>query len=687
MPMNDTGGLDPNDPNAPVAEVPDQGAEAPPTGDPSGDVNLVPIPLTDEKITEWWQEVEEARTARSRVEEKWDLLFKEYLPNITPGAEDLKAGIHFRNVHTKKAKLFFRTPDLVLTPEGKLPPMMDPATGIPYDIADVISIKQAVLKKHLGLKNVNAKRMVSECLFDVLAWAGLGCSKIGYRNVIQMVDEPVMQPDPTYVPPPPAPGSMLGLSPGPPPPQVPVIDPATGQPKVQKTPVTIYEEWYWVRFSPKKLLLPTSLTSGRIDQCSPWIGMEVFLPDTVVRSIYKLPDNYELKTTSDADDRIYKHDSSTGVRPKNLVRLVELWYKASIYDATVKHPQAIRQLVLIDGVKDKVLVHRPSPDQTFDEYGKLTPDSMIGFPIHLFANRELADTPWVWADNAFTNNAVKHINTHRKQSVKLRDVNIGKYLYDSGAFTPEEVTRLQRGEVGEWIAVQDGRLAQGSDKILAPVIKNEPARDDYRTASTLKQDVEETLGIGGTNAGATADTVRTATEISTSATALAERLDEERDKILEDYLIGVEKFDCLLQRYATEEDYVTWVGEDGARKISMYNSSVIGGCKWSYSAKPDSQLKLDVARDRAQTMEFIERMAPFQAIMNIKPLLKKAALQFGVDPSEVFLPSPPMGTPMPPGSGGGPPTGALPNQPAPGAGTPEMQRKKELGPSGPGGPK
>lgn len=684
MAMNEMGGIDP-----PEAEVPNQAVQADPTAATAPGVNLTPLPLTPEQITEWWQQISASRDVRKRVEDKWDLLMKEYLPNVTSGAEDLKAGIHFRNVHTKKAKLFFRNPDLILSPEGPMKGQaVDPMTGIPYEKAEIVSIKQAVLNKKLGIKGVHSKRLVSECLFDILAWAGLGCTKIGYNATIKIIQEPVMQPDPAWVPPPP-PRSVLGLAPTPQPPQVPVIDPATGQPQTQPVPVTIFEDWYWKRFSPKKLLLPADLTSSRIDQEAAWIGMECFLPANTVRSIFKLPAEFELKTTSAEDDRVYQHDTKqSGVKPKDLVHIIEIWYKASIFDSEQPHPQAIRQLVLIEGNNETALVHRPSPDQTFNELGQLTPDSMIGFPIHLFANRDLADTPWVWADNAFTNSAVKHINTHRKQSIKLRDANIGKFLYDAGAFTPDEVTRLQRGEVGEYIAVQDGRLSNGADKIIAPVVKNEPARDDYRTAATLKQDVEETLGIGGTNAGATADTVRTATEISTSASALAERLDEERDRILEDYLLGVEKFDTLLQRYATDTDYVEWVGQDGAQRLSGWNGQTIGGCRWAYSAKPDSQLKIDTARDRAQTLEFLEKTAPYSPMINIKPILKKLANQFSLDPQEVIMPDilPGMGLPgMPPGPGapppgpGGPTTGALPNAPAPGAGTPQMERSKEVG--------
>lgn len=650
--------------------IPDQNAAAP-LGVTAGSLPLVEIPMTDEDISEWWVRIEEARDVRKQLESKWDILFKDYLPTVTDGAQDVKAGIHFRNVETKKSKLFFQEPDLILTPDGPLKDKnIDPLTGLVVTAADAAFVKQAVLNKKLGRKGVNARRMVGECLFDILAWAGVGCSKIGYRNVTKPVQEPVMWPDPNWVAPPPPPGSMLGLQTATAP-MVPLIG-ADGAPVVNTIPVVIWEEWYWTRFSPKKLLLPADLRSSRFDQEAAWEGMEFFMPELVARATFQIPDDVELRSAATDDDRVYQHvEAKSGAKPKKQVHGVEIYYKASIFDKTQPHPQAMRQLVLIEGDKGKVYVHRPSTDQTFDDLGNLTPDSLVGFPYQIFTNRDVADTPWVWCDSAFTSSSVKNINTHRQQSVKLRDANIGKFLYDTSAFTPDELDRMKRGQVGEWIAVEAGRLQNGSDKIVAALIKNEPATSDYQTASILKQDVEETLGIGGVNAGASEDTVRTATEISTSASALADRLENEQNRILDDYLMGVEKFDALLQRYATETDYVQLVGKDGATRLQAWNQQMISG-KWAYTAKPDSQLRVDVARNRAQKLQFLTVTAPYaNTIVDPRPIIKSLANDFGLDPNEVILPPPP---PMPPGmvmppQPGTPPgaaAGALPTPPGAG---------------------
>lgn len=648
-------------------------------------VNLTPIPLTPDQIGEWWGRIKESRQQNKRLGDKWDVLMKAYLPEVNAGAEDLKAGIHFRNVHTKIPKLFFRSPDLIITAEGPAKDVIiDPTTGVPIDNVSAAAIKAAILRQKLGTKGVNVKRKIGAALFDVIAWAGIGCTKIGYKAVIKQVDLPVMGPDPNFVPPD-QPGSVLGLGAAPEPPQVPQTGP-DGQPLFEPQPVTIYEEWYWDHFSPKRLLRPAELKSTMYDQDASWLGMEFDMPEATARAAFQIPPEVELKT-SPSTDYEYKHEEINGSQAKGLVHGVEIYYKTSIFDPTTQpHPQALRHLVLLECSQEKAFVHRDDPDQTFDELGMLTPDSRIGFPYQIFTNRDLTDAAVPWADNAFTNASVKHINTHRRQSVKLRDANIAKYLYDSGAFTPDELGRIQRGEVGEFIAVEAGKLAGGAEKLIAPIVKNEASRDDWRTAQILKQDVEETLGIGGVNAGGTEDTVRTATEISTSANALADRIECEQDRVMDDYLCGVAKFDTLLCRYATETSYVNWVGNDGMNRLQPWNRSIIAG-KWSFTAKPNSQLRIDAVRDRAQTIELIDTLMPLAGVMvNIKPLLRKLTLQFGEDPHELILPDPPVVEPgaSPAGVGGSgssskPTTGALPNAPAPNVGTPEMERKREIG--------
>ena len=91
-----------------------------------------------------------------------------------------------------------------------------------------------------------------------------------------------------------------------------------------------------------------------------------------------------------------------------------------------------------------------------------------------------------------------------------------------------------------------------------------------------------------------------------------------------------------------------------------------------------------MARDRAQTLALLKEFAPFNGVLlDVKPLLRKVATQFGFDPNEFILPDMPPPAPGQPPAGpavpGAAPTGALPNAPSPGAGTPEMIQNREQG--------
>ncbi len=629
---------------------PDPQAQAPITTNADEDprTTLNPIQLTPEQIGEWWTRIEDAKKRREQQEKRWEILLKEYLPVVQASGspEAVKVNAHFRNVHTKIGQLFVRQPDVQLTPKGPaLSPVMipDPMTGLPKPATpeEVIPIKQAVINYYFGKDKINGTRLMDECLFDILAWAGFCCVKVGYTRTTQIYNQPRMQPDPAFVAPPAMPGSLEGLAPTPQAPMVPVTDPLTGQPVTDPVPVPIHEEWYATRYSPKKALLDADLRSTRVDEHASWVGMEWFLPKRqVLREFGLTEDDLGAGAT---DDRVFEHEDAKPTSKRDLVHGYELYYKASIFTDT-RHPQAIHQLTLIEGLRDTTAVSRPSPDQTFDQFGKLTDDSLVGFPLKFGYLRDLADSPYPPADSAFTNSGVKELNTFRRQGVKLRDAAIGKILYDQGAFDEADVSALQESE-HLWIGVKEGLLAQGADKVLTQTQKITGNQDDYRTQTVLKADMDETLGISAAQAGAPLDTVRSATEVQTFSAAAAGRQEKEQNRAIEFYIGIVRAVDTLLQRYAQGDDYVAIVGEDGSRKLAMWNRQIIGGT-YSYDIKPDSQLSIDAARDRQQLIAVYNIIAK-DPLVNRVPILRRIATAFGFDPFKLIADPVTMQTQMP----------------------------------------
>lgn len=607
------------------------------------DTTLVSLDMTEEQVGEWLQRIDRAKQRRDLRAEKWDLLLKEYLPIVEASnvPENVKVMGHFRNVHSRIGSLFFRSPDLILTPKEPSPAQNEipnPAPSPsgkpqpPFKLEDIISVKQAVLNMKLGRDGIKFNRLIDELLFDVLAWAGIGCAKIGYRCVIKMVEQPKMGPPPV----PQVPGSILGLSqpqqmqPLPP---VPQVGP-DGQPMMESVPVPIYEEYYARRFSPRKWLVDDLCKSTRYDEDATWQGMEFYMSPSKAVKAFDISEEEANKAA--VDETVYKYDEDSGTRANGtgLVHGYELWVKASVYTDEL-HPEAMCQLVFIEGIKDRPVVWRPSPDQEFDDMGKLTDDSVRGFPIRVLTIRDLADSCFPPADSAFTNSEIKQLSTYRRQGVMLRDAQIGKYLYNKDAFDENEVKILKDGQFGEMVGVAGDKFIQGVDKVINVTPQVHGTADNYRGAADLKQDINETLAQSAVNSGTTEDKVHSATEISAVRSGAAARNNKELMRVVDFYLDCARMVDQLLMRYADQDEYVHIAGDEGERRMMVWNKSHIMG-KYLYDIAPDSQLQIDTAVDFQQTLQYYNVTAK-DPMSNRLYVLRRLARMRGFDPSRATV--------------------------------------------------
>ena len=613
-------------------------APGPGTVGPSVDTKvpgeLVTLSFTPEFIGAMWKEVDQAMQRVTARESQWNDLLKAYLPSYKKGPQDVKTNAHFRNVHTKLGSLFYRSPDLTLTPKDPSPAQNqipnpnfnpeDPQSPQFLSMEDIISVKQAVLQQTLGRNGVKAERLMDELIIDTEAWAGFGASKLGYRCITKNVPKPKMGP-------PQQPGAILGLSPEMMPP-VPQTGP-DGNPLMEDVPVPVFEEWYWRRFSPLKLLFDSSCRSVRFDEDATWMGMIFFMTPEKAEKAFGVESGELAKGTE--DDRAFQYDADAKAKPSGLVMGIEIFLKASFFTDEVD-PQVINQLILLKGIQDKPVVWRMSPDQTIGEDGKLTQDSLLGFPIQVLTIRDSPDSSYPDSDAAFTDPIVKELNTWRRQQVMLRDAAIGKYLIDGSAFEENELNLVRNGEVGQTVVVKEGMLKEmGAKGIIDTTAQIRSTADDYRGQDIFKQDMDETLGISATQAGTPTNTVRTATEVASFGANSTARNDKERSRVVDFYLDGARKIDTLLMRYATQQQYVQVVGEEGANRMMMWNNAVIAG-RYLYDITPDSQMSPDNAQMFEQDMRMYNLTAP-DPLVNRAYVLRRMYRRRGYDPSKVVL--------------------------------------------------
>lgn len=612
---------------------------------------LVTLEASEEFMSLIWKQVEKAESRRQSREASWDLLLNEYMPIVSASgvAETVKVQAHFRNTHSKLGGLFFKSPDLVLVPDDPGPgnnTIPDPRSTLPQfmgqqfpplSMQDIIAVKAAVLKKKMGRDGIKAERLMDELLFDVLQWSGMAVCKTGYECTMKKL--PKMGPPPAPPAPPAVPGSILGLStppPAPPGPDVPQMD-ATGQPLTEMVP--IYEEWYGRRFSPKKFLVDPYLRSTRFEEDATWEGMDFFLTPKAAAAKFGIPEA-ELNKAAE-DDRVHTWDWDANAKPTGLVHCIEMYLKSAHWTPDVNpHPLAMNQLVLIKGMRTKPAVWRPSPDQEFDpNTGRITDDSLRGFPYKVLTIRDLADACFPPSDAAFTNSDIKQMSTWRRQSIRVRDAAIGKYLYDASAFGDEEVEQLKNGDIGEFIAVAEGKLKEGADKVFTSTAKISMSADDQRGFAGIKQDMQETLGIGSNQAGTETETVRTATEADRVASASQARNEKELGRVIDLYLDIARAIDQLLMRYMTDVEYVQIGGEAAGATMQAWTGKLVSG-RWLYEIAADSQLRPDNSRDFQMDMQLYNLTAK-DPLMNRAYLLKRMARRRGYDPAKMVLPPPP----------------------------------------------
>ena len=103
---------------APSAPQPPQAPPAVPK------IDDTPIPMSADDLAAWWGRVDQAVRARKDRETRWETLLRSYLPTTDP--DTLNSNIHFRNTEQKKDTIFYRSPDLILTP---LFPLQDVTIG------------------------------------------------------------------------------------------------------------------------------------------------------------------------------------------------------------------------------------------------------------------------------------------------------------------------------------------------------------------------------------------------------------------------------------------------------------------------------------------------------------------------------------------------------------------------------
>lgn len=510
----------------------------------------------------------------------------------------------FYNVEIKVAQLFFETPTLTLTSKGEFKPHK-PAMALPGappqpapNAAPIVAAHRELLNELLGPSHADVLRTIHKAIKDCLLTSGEGATKIGYTPTLQTV--------PTE-----------GL--------------AVAQPEAQ---LPVDEQWFWERIPSKKFRKPADFHDTDFDK-APWLAMDFRMPLSLAKRLFNIPEEYA--GTQDRDEKVL-NDTATKNQDTSAIPYVngtEIWYYAHIFDADVINPQVIRRHVVLEGVEGFVEKSAESPFQTLLPNGRLSADSMRGYPIHPLTLRDVPDSAFIPSDSSMARGLIRELCKFRTQQVMERDANLPRFLYDSSKLTPATVDKIVQGTVGSMIPVEEDALGAGPERIMAQVTQGSQTRGSYAANDYIQRDLEKTLGIDPAAAGVKGQGDPSATEVAVVDRQRNVRLDSERRRVLAWYLKGVEKFSALVARFMTPQLAVPYIGTQAAQAWASWDKQTWDG-RFVFGAKPDSQIKLDAAAERKFALDIYQFTAKDPNVNRVA-LLKSLFEKANIDPSEVIV--------------------------------------------------
>jgi len=570
----------------------------------------------------WKEQIDLATAVRVSHERWWEANLKAYAPQAGDSPDMYGSTVNtnrdFTNAERKKADLFYQSPEVTLQPtplmEQPLPSgQTDPMTGQPVPLLDAqgqpvklsaaLQAHQEIVNEQLGTDGVDALALMDSVLFDIEVPAGFGWSVMGYEAVT--------------VP-------------------VPQMNPATGL--EEQIPVPIHESCFWEPLSPKQGLIPHNYRSTQYDK-APWLGHKFELPLTPGnRTRFKLPADF--KGAKAGAPLHFDHGTGQTTATEQVFTGTKIWYKSHLFREDRPHPDHLTELVLVDGI-DEPVIEQDCPYQTLGPNGGLTPDSLLGFPIHIFTLRTMTDSAYVPSDSTMIRPLVNELNRFREQMVEYRDAQTLRWQYNVDTLPADAVQKMVRSPIGGMIGVPgEAFLGEGAIKELP---HGSMPRESFTSNDYIDNDIARTTAIDAAGAGVQSTGSSTATEQQIVAANANARMDKERGRLLSQYIKAVTKFSTLLQRYLPVEKAAAIVGPERAQVWDLWRTQTPSTL--AFTALPDSALRVDQAVDRKQAQELYSFLAndPF---VNRQVLLEKLLRKFHRAPATIVRqPDPPKPEP------------------------------------------
>ncbi len=573
-----------------------------------------PFKWDDDRKAKWQGRISRAEAKQKDYHVWWDKALKVYAPSVKEAPDDwalkVRAGRAFRNVERKISELFYQRPDVSVTPS----PLLEQA-GPPGQV--MTAAHAVIVNEKLGTEGVNAMAVVRRAVFHYELFAA-GWVKIGYRAWTKPMPQAVpqlgpdgqavMQPDPAGT------GQLVPVT------TIDVVD------------VPIKTECFMENFSVKEALIPDDFDSTDFDK-APWLGRKFRVPLSEAKRLWKkIPKDWKPGAKKQDAETKFDHGTSSSEPSLDEVSGTEIVYRSSLYRDDIIHPDHLTELVLIDGL-DEPAEHRDLPHQEFDKQGRLTPDSLIGFPYHPLVIRDLPDSSYVMSDVAVGMPLTNQIDTYRAQGVEQRDINLTRFYYPTDKLPEEELSKALAAPHGGGVGVSSE--AFDLPQLFKPFPHFPVPPDDHVMASILDNDYSQMLGVDPNTAGVQSQKSQTATETNVVQAHANVRQGSEQAIVANWYIRLVTKFSTLVQKYLSVDDAAQIVGMEQAQAWDAWRKAL--PTRLAFTIEPDSSLKNDTPLDRKQLQDVFTYLAQDPNV-NRRYWVEKLCYKNHVDPTKALIP-------------------------------------------------
>jgi hypothetical protein len=561
------------------------------------------LPTSEAELARWRARI----TASREIRDAWRPVWEAALDKCQPPPKDLgdsrdpydvNPHLHYRTIRQKCSSLWAVGPEIVL--EARAQEQQEA----------LVATHAAALNLLLGPApdGVGAAAVMAQNVLDALTVGGMGWARIGWDRVTVAL---------------PPPDDLMGMA---------------GE---QPIPVPIYEAPTLKRIKPGAGLVPAD-AEGADSDLWPWIGAEYGLPVAEARRVFNIPEGVEIPTTDQPIGSV--RNTRAGRRGVREAHVIELHYYASRERADVAHPKLVYELVLIEGIEQPVR-HRPCPYQAIDPAtGLLTADSVDGFSFDTLVLRDEAEGAIGASDAVLITPLAEEVATFRSQMLRHRDASIPIVLFKESAIDAVMREKIRANDYFNWVVVADTEWPAGREPIMlatSPTL----SRDSFTSQDYLERDIQQAVGSGDNQTGATTKTRRSATEIQTIGASIAARESVDRARVAACYVRRARKLDAILRRYHQAPLTVQVIGPQGYPMWAPWVAQAVPG-PMRYSMRQDSQIFTDAASNQARHLQLYNQTANDPGA-NRAYLLRNIFKAFGQDTTQAILPPQPPAPPQP----------------------------------------